>query len=694
MRVVIKQRTRATVRLKAISYSPATKATEEQVTAGTDNVRYMTPYLTAQQANGRLASQAEAEAGSDNTKTMTPLRSFQGVMAQRGAVLASDVGAVGDGVTDDTAALETGMAKAVGANNTFKLLPGKTYVVSTLTIPDDLTIEAAGATIARVGTVTARPSFISIGKRVTADELNFTFDGSEEGSIPASALVRADEDFTCGTLSVSAASQLGYPDAVNGFISNGIRTRIDRPRFKNVDYGIVLFNESLTDRADGSVIGVIEMESYLRAFYGLFASFKCAGIHAVGRSPNAALLGSDGENGRYQSNLYEGCSDFEMGDVYMLECGHGARIGGSPHANAQTRNAKFGDFYLEGARGCAFKVNPTLEVSTGVTETAHNISVGDIVSVDGADGTYEGNRDFIRLSHVRGVKIGQCSAQVRNDTYSHQDGVLLNDAQDVQIESVHGDNFRSAFVTISGTSDSPPGFGSDVLRCSIGRLSGKCAGSNAIVVADAFNYGDISIGLDGIEGFTTRLFAWFTSGTLTGEFRLRGWVGGTVLPVYLSAPNDIRFRVDVEWAGKRGIGRANGLAHRAAVEIGGTPMDIGASPATGEFGGMFITNLTGTAGDGAIGGNLGFGRPGGIYRNAAVGALQFGATAASMGLGFWTSGTSSSNHVLALSATLRTDGNYELVRNNKGIILQSPDGTRYLVRVANGGTISITAAPT
>ena len=50
MRVTIKQRARSSIRLKAISYSSATKADEDIAGGGTDNQRYMTALTTAQAA--------------------------------------------------------------------------------------------------------------------------------------------------------------------------------------------------------------------------------------------------------------------------------------------------------------------------------------------------------------------------------------------------------------------------------------------------------------------------------------------------------------------------------------------------------------------------------------------------------------------------------------------------------------------
>ncbi len=45
-----------------------------------------------------------------------------------------------------------------------------------------------------------------------------------------------------------------------------------------------------------------------------------------------------------------------------------------------------------------------------------------------------------------------------------------------------------------------------------------------------------------------------------------------------------------------------------------------------------------------------------------------------------------------IRASIDKDGVYENTTAGKGLILKSPDGTRYAVTVANGGTISITAA--
>lgn len=72
MRVVIKQRNRAEIRLKAVSYSAATMASQGQAEGGADNLHYLTPLRAKQQTDARLASVPEAETGLDAEKLLTP----------------------------------------------------------------------------------------------------------------------------------------------------------------------------------------------------------------------------------------------------------------------------------------------------------------------------------------------------------------------------------------------------------------------------------------------------------------------------------------------------------------------------------------------------------------------------------------------------------------------------------------------
>ncbi len=70
----------------------------------------------------------------------------------------------------------------------------------------------------------------------------------------------------------------------------------------------------------------------------------------------------------------------------------------------------------------------------------------------------------------------------------------------------------------------------------------------------------------------------------------------------------------------------------------------------------------------------------------ALGAGSHAAFAGSVALGLNTVSTAV-DQVFVGTRDIEIDGN-----STKGVVMRSPDGTRYRLRVANGGTLSITAA--
>lgn len=622
-----------------------------------------------------IASIEDTIEGDKNDETTAPVGVKRAIWARKATISSTEFG-ISEAALDNKANLEAAYAQALADGKALKIKRGR-YRYSTLDVPDELVIEGYGVTLAREGDVGTQPWFLRFGDNVKSDALNLEFDGTEVGNSPTASLVVAGDDFNAGKLSLIGATEIGN---INGFTSEGRATRIETLAFENIAYGPVFRNLSLTELGEDNVIEYLRMRNYMRYFYGVYAAVKLGSVRCEGRSAFVPAA-----KGRYISGLWEGCRNSQTGDVYLQDCGHGARVGGSPHANARIENLTFGRFFLTNARGDAFKIAPSRLVSPGVTEKAYNITHAGVESIDGGDGVAEGNRDFIRLTHAVGVEIGPSYAPIRNQSFSHQTGVLLNDVQGVRLHGVGGDNFNSGMVVISGTSDILPGpdpaqtFPGPVTNVCIFELAGRCTGSNAIAVeAEALDFGDIFINVNGIAG-QTRVFARYNAGVgnLIGKFRLTGTVGGVVLPVYLNAPDTDDFSADIEWNGLRGVGMAARLSHRAAFEIVGFPMDLGASPGSKEFGGLFISNYGATAGDMVPGGTILFGRPGTQYANVAAGALQDGATLANMGFGIWTSATASATHQKILSAFLRANGDFELMRTGKNFVARSPNGDRW-----------------
>lgn len=265
-------------------------------------------------------------------------------------------------------------------------------------------------------------------------------------------------------------------------------------------------------------------------------------------------------------------------------------------------------------------------------EAASNGTVASVTGVDVGDPADAGNEELVRLSHIRGLRIGPCVSFRDGDAVSSQFLLQVNDIDDVDIASLGGEGVNAGFINFDGTSDVDGSnqFGGDVTRLRIGRLHGSCNGNNAIAVNMAFRLGKISIGLDNISGWTTNLVRW-DAGTLTDTFELNGRVSGSVVPAYLTVPDNDFFLINVAYNNSRTIGRPNGSRAGAAIceFMSGVFSTANAAPT-----GLFVNATRATAGAGAYGAALELSRPGSSRRGAALVAKQITATAYQCGVAF------------------------------------------------------------
>lgn len=619
----------------------------------------------------------------DDTVSESKLTPQVRALLGRVPVTAEAFGAFANG-SNDRAAIQNAAAYAVTNNRPLRLSPGRTYTVNRLTLPDNLVLIAQGAKLRVVGSETGGV-IVQIGNSVTIDYLWVSFDGQQRSA----PLIAAGDHFFTSRIDVEADTQLGYNSGTDCVTTTGVGTKIGKLVTKNIDYPLTLRNTSLTAIGKGNEIGDIHCFNYLRPFYAIFCEFTRGDVYAVGRSPNADAIGSlDG--GRYISTLYEGCENSKIGDTYMEGCGHGARIGGSPHANARTRNITFGDFYLIRPRGCGFKINPNRLVSPGVTEVAENITWGNIYVVDGGDGFYEGNRDIVRLTHLRNGKCGKAVAVCDQHSMSGQTGILLNDVDGLEIEGAHFENLNSSSVVISSTSDvdGSTTFGGPVKNIAIGPISGSQIGVNAVAIEGA-TYSNIAIELAGLAGFT-RLFARFGTSSPGGFFRLSGYVLSAREPEILNPHASVDHTVDLLWKSRIFVGRLEYARWRSSDEVVGNTIDLGVTPADNQYGVRAAFARLASPGDGAYGGSFVLGRPGSIRRGSGIAAKQRGSNAPNVGLVVFTTGTAAvESDALSEHTEFWPNGDMELHKTGRGFILRSPNGTRYKLTVSDNGTLSV-----
>ncbi len=119
------------------------------------------------------------------------------------ATLATDIGLKGDGITDDTAALQT----ALGTGDVTLVFPKGTYLLGTIRIPANTTLRAEPGARLRINPATLKPKdasrknpplylFILEGNQITLDGIDFDFTLTEAGDIAPSqrpaALIHGD----------------------------------------------------------------------------------------------------------------------------------------------------------------------------------------------------------------------------------------------------------------------------------------------------------------------------------------------------------------------------------------------------------------------------------------------------------------------------------------------------------------------
>lgn len=547
-----------------------------------------------------------------------------------------------NGASDDTAIVQAALNLAASTGFVAQFAP-KIYKFSQLVFPAGVTVRATGATFRADGSLSGSAVTITVEDGVTIDELSLSTPGTETNT----DIMSLGTNVKIGTLDVRADAQR----AGGGITCAGDNVKIGRLITRKIDRPIHLNNTSITTQTEESEIGFVDVEDYVRAFRADFCSFTVGGMRAAGRSANASK--APGHNGV----LIVGCAGWSMGDCYIEDAGeHAFRIGGSTGAYQTTKNYQIGVITAVRCGGCAFKVNPTLEISVGVTEKAYNGSVKGVIGIDCGDGSLAGNEELLRLTHVNGLEIGFAYAYADEASASAQYLVQANDCNGVNIGSLGSENVNSGFINFAGTSDvdGVNQFGGDILDFRIGRLFGVASGNSAIGVNTTFNLGRVSIGLDGIRGFATNVILW-SSGTLTDDFELNGWIGGSVTPVYSGVPNSDEFIVDVRFNNQRAAGRGAAVRGSGTQEYAVPSFDPGDYDAGAN--GLFLSNAGGASGTGAYGGGIEFSRVGSSRRGAAIAARQGSADGKEVGLDFYVGDTNSAgDEALRLALRLLYNG--------------------------------------
>lgn len=553
-----------------------------------------------------------------------------------------DFGAKGDGVTDDTTAIQAACIAAEKRKAVLWFDGGKRYIFSEFSIPSGVRVQTNGCELRCSGTKTSTDTpCILVGDNCQVDCIHLT--------TPAHPTYLTYIYLNSG-VSVDKVSLIGDEEtqiAGEGLMTAGQDVKIGSIVSKRFDRPFNVLNEG-TDYTTGFELGSFFCETFRRGVrLAHINRFKVGNCYMVGMSPNASLTSGS------IAFLIEGASNGNIGDIYVEGSGETAvRIGGS-NSGGKTENLNIGVIYARNIGGNAFKINPTVLASEGVTETANNICIKGIYGIDIAGGDYHNNANLVRLTHARNVNIGWSVAVTKDTSYCCQMALALNDVDGLWIGRISVEKPQSGVISINSDQDIDTGtYGGPVKNVFIDALEAQGINGNSMIgVYTSLGASDIYIRGINFKQLSLYLISVGSGAQVSGPIELVGKTFGTIAPTYNgSASSYVNF--DITHNGKRSVGNPQKLSYSSALEISAEAFGENQAPS-----GLYLASNRTDSSRGAYGAAIEFSKLNAKSRGAAIAIRQRGNIQGQTGLSFFVSGSEdSASNALAERFWINTDG--------------------------------------
>ncbi|CAM4231352.1 glycosyl hydrolase family 28-related protein [Bordetella muralis] len=556
-------------------------------------------------------------------------------------------GAVGDGVTDDTAAFQAAYAVLAGTPRPLWLEQGKNYLVTQrlVPLPAGVTLYGNGSTITYARSDSSDTTQFSFGNYTRV--LNLAL------HVPTGFVIQRFASFGEGAsadgLTISSADQqpLGgdNQDACIWAFRNNVRLR--NLQIHNWELPVRIYHPNFVP--DNVEIDGFKITSYGKGI--IFASVTNARIHSgsfVGKSPTAKQDPGYNAIGGAPGN---GCS---ISDIYIKESGEHGIYFSNPAA--QPRGVRISNITLENTGRCGIKIRGY-----------HALNIHGIVVNDCASGNRTGpNEDGLRLEQCVDVLVSGYRVMKTLKDQSCNVGAVIAGCSNVYINGFyvdtpaeHGTDITTQLVVDKETGISTPVpchniyFNGFTLRNSVG---------SCINVRDSNDIGIGNIHVSGvdIDAPASNTLTVDVPSALTGPISVNG-VARTS-NAYINNVNNTP-GVSISLLAKDAT-QNPGLVNRVAVLDANNfvPGNGGGSLGT------LALRCAGTTGQGNYGGSISFRGIGVERRKAAIASVQNGANASQTGIAF----------LVTDASTIATDEVFEIARITGGGFRPGVDNSRQL----------------
>jgi hypothetical protein len=359
------------------------------------------------------------------TKRATVLEALSGLNQIGGFVSAASYGAVGDGITDDTAALQSAINASAG--KVLVLQSNKTYLITQLNITvSNVALIANGSTFKKTAVDTNWTITVS-GSGFSATSLSLEIAGGSgaRGILVTASGFSADSVYV-NSLAVDSSVGCHFLGQAGASLLN---TSVRQITIRNFTAAILLYY------CTRIFVDDIDIESYITGVYlrdVVNGRFNGASIRTT--SPSAA--GSAGQNGLLieSTTAASATRDLRFSNWSIANAPeHSVRIGGQLTVQdvwfTNFLSTASGNAGAAATGGCGYKVLG----ATSVTGQRHrDIFFTNCVAEDvSTTGNGIGNFCAFQISVADNVHLNNCSAAKKSNTFSCQDGLSLESVTEV-----------------------------------------------------------------------------------------------------------------------------------------------------------------------------------------------------------------------------------------------------------------------